>query len=362
MPRPLLYRSVGLISSSSGDGVKAAVIDTDGRDIVHPLGGVSLSYDEPLRWRILEATQNDFPTTEILRLEKLLTNHHQKAFQKLAQTYPDEVRQAKLAGFHGHTLRHMPSEGLSLQIGNPWQLSEAIGLPVVSDFRRHDMAIGGEGAPLVAMFHWALMANEPRPALMLNLGSVASVTWLSKENEIIAGDTGPGIGLLNEWCQEMAGLPYDLDGRLALEGKVDLGVVEEALAAPFFQRPLPKAAGLHEFDHVDVASLKIADGAATLCAITVEAFAHAAKKLPDPPSLLWLTGSGSEHPLINRMLRSHFENVKNVSERGLNPHSMAAECFAWLAVRHVKRLPITTPETTNCKSADCAGFITNPLA
>lgn len=361
MPRNALFRSIGLISSSSGDGVEAAVIDTDGQDVVRPLGGISLPYREELRWRVLEATQNDLPTTEILRLEKQLTEHHVSAYRKLAEDYPAEVAEAKLIGFHGHTLRHMPSEGLTYQIGNPWQLSQSVNLPVVSDFRRHDMSTGGQGAPLVAMFHWALMAEEARPALMLNLGSVASVTWLSEQNDIIAGATGPGIGLLNEWVQEMAELPHDLDGSVASKGKVDPSVVREALKSPFFRRPLPKAADLHQFDHIDVAGLSVEDGAATLCAITVDAFIRAAKKLPALPAVLWLTGRGSQHSVMIDMLNEHFESVRNVDERDLDPNAMAAECFAWLAVRHVRRLPITTPETTGCSSADCAGFITRPL-
>ncbi len=361
MPHSSLIRSVGLTSSTSGDGVEAAVIDTDGRDEVCPLGGVSLPYDSQLRWRILEATQNDLPTTEILRLEKGLTLHHLRAFELLKESYFKEVAKAELIGFQGHTLRHMPSEGLTLQIGNPWQLAEGTGLPVVSDFRRHDMATGGQGGPLVAMFHWALMAQEPRPALMLNLGSVASVTWLSQQNEIIAGDTGPGVGLLNEWIQEMAELPHDLEGRVAIEGTVDTAVVREALKSPFFSRSLPKSADRYEFDHVDVAGLSVPDGAATLCAVTVEAFMRAAKQLPDLPDLLWVTGPGSQHPVITKMLAKYFASVRNVSERGLNPLTMAAECFAWLAVRHTRGLPITTPETTGCRSADCAGFMTLPL-
>ena len=317
MPHSPLIRSVGLTSSTSGDGVEAAVIDTDGRDEISPLGGVSLPYDSQLRWRILEATQNDLPTTEILRLEKKLTQHHINAFGLLKESYPEKVAKAELIGFQGHTLRHMPSEGLTLQFGNAWQLAEGTRLPVVSDFRRHDMAIGGQGGPLVAMFHWALMAQEPRPALMLNLGSVASVTWLSKENEIIAGDTGPGVGLLNEWVQEMAELPHDLDGRVAIEGKVDTTVVREALKSPFFSRSLPKSADRYEFDHVDVAGLSVPDGAATLCAVTVEAFVRAAKKLPELPDLLWVTGPGSQHPVIVNLLSKHFGEVKNVSARGL---------------------------------------------
>jgi anhydro-N-acetylmuramic acid kinase len=283
-----------------------------------------------------------------------------QAFYKLRDEFLAEVGKAEVVGIHGHTLRHIPSEGLTYQIGNPWQLAEAVKLPVVSDFRRHDMAIGGQGNPLVAMFHWAHMAQEPRPALMLHLGSVASVTWLSKQNEIIAGDTGPGVGLLNEWVQEMAELPHDLDGSVSSRGRIDEELVRTALEAPFFARSLPKAADRYEFDHVDVSGLSVEDGAATLCAITVEAFALAAKQLPELPELLWITGPGSEHPLICELLARHFRIVRNVSERGLNPHTMSAESFAWLAVRHLKRLPITTPETTGCRTADSAGLMALP--
>lgn len=356
-----LTRSIGLLAASSGDGVDAAIIDTDGRDEIISLGGVSLPYDRRLRWRVLEATQNDLPTTEILRLEKQLTDHVAQAFAKLRTEFPLQTEGVEVVGLHGHTLRHIPSEGLTYQLGNPWQLAESIKLPVVSDFRRHDMAIGGEGGPLAAMFHWALMSNEPRPALMLHLGAVASVTWLSRDNEIIAGDTGPGVGLLNEWVQEMAELPHDLDGRVSLEGRVDEEIVRTALDAPFFTRSLPKAADRYEFDHVDVSGLSVADGAATLCAITVEALARAARQLPEIPQLLWITGPGSEQPVIRRMLESHFAGVRNVTERGLNPITMAAESIAWLAVRHLKRLPITTPETTGCRTADSAGLLALPF-
>jgi anhydro-N-acetylmuramic acid kinase len=351
-------RSVGLIAVSSGDGVEAALIRTDGRDEIVSLGGVSLPYDERLRWRILEATQNDLPTTEILRLEKQLTNHLFAAFLKLRDRYPGEMGKIDLIGMHGHTLRQIPSEGLTQQLGNPWQLAEQTQIRVVSDFRRHDMAIGGQGAPLAAMFHWALMAKEPRPALMLNLGSNASVTWLSRNNEIIAGDVGPGVGLLNEWVQEMADLPNELDGRVSSRGQADVNIVRQAIQTPFFARSLPKAADRNEFDHIDVSGLSVEDGAATLCAITAESVAAAVKQLPEFPSLLWVTGPGSEHPVLRKLLSKHFSTVRSVAERGLNPQTMSAECMAWLAVRHLKRLPITTPETTGCRTADCAGFIT----
>ena len=353
-----LTRAIGLLSDPSSEGAIAALTDTDGRDEVRVLGGIVHPYGRRLRWRVMEATQNDLPTLEMLRLAQELTLHHAEAVRLLREKFPEAAAGAQVLGFQGHTVRHVPSEKLALELGDPWQLSVAVGLPVVSDFRRHDMAIGGHGAPLAAIFHWALMAREPRPALMLNVGHVASVTWLSRANEIIAGDTGPGMELLDEWVREMTDRPHDRDGAASQLGRVHAEPAAAALEGPFFARPLPKAADRNDFDHVDVSGLNAEDGAATLCAVIVEAFLAAAERLPELPPLLWVTGAGSEHPVIRALLEPHFEEVRNVSERGLDPRTLEAACYAWMAVRHERRLPITTPETTGCQSAQCAGFTT----
>jgi anhydro-N-acetylmuramic acid kinase len=347
----------GLMSGTSGDGVDAAVLRTDGQDQIEFLGGLTLPYPEDLRLRLLEASQHDVPTLEILRLEKELSQHHVKAVGMLFQRLGNTVKQVELIGFHGHTVRHVPSEGLTMQLGNPWLLSHALGLPVVSDYRRSDMADGGQGAPLVSLFHRALFANEKRPTLVLNLGGVANVTWLGEKDEIIGGDTGPGCGLIDEWAQAMADLPHDRDGQLALAGKVDRKTVEAALAAPFFSLPLPKSADRYDFDHVDVSGLSVEDGAATLCAVTVEALFQAVKRLPEMPDQLWVTGGGVHHPVLMKMLTDHFGQIKNVSELGLNPDTLEAECFAWLAVRHQQELPLTIPETTGCRKPLCGGVL-----
>jgi anhydro-N-acetylmuramic acid kinase len=245
-----------------------------------------------------------------------------------------------------------------MQIGNPWLLAEKTGMRVVSDFRRHDMAVGGQGAPLVAMFHRALCPNEPRPTVIINLGGVANITWLGEHDEIIAGDTGPGCGLLDEWIQEMAGQPHDEDGRIAQKGKVDESIVQSALATPFFSKKLPRSADRFDFDHVDVSGLSVEDGAATLCAVTVRAIVQAVKQVPKRPAVVWITGGGVHHPVIMRMITESFGNVKSVREMNLNPDTLEAECFAWLAVRHTKGLPLTIPETTGCRKPVCGGVIT----
>jgi anhydro-N-acetylmuramic acid kinase len=261
-------------------------------------------------------------------------------------------------GFHGHTVRHLANEQITMQIGNPWLLAEKTGMRVVSDFRRHDMAVGGQGAPLVAMFHRALFPNEPRPTVIINLGGVANITWLGENDEIIAGDTGPGCGLLDEWIQEMAGQSHDKDGRIAQQGKVDEGIVTAALSTPFFSKRLPRSADRFDFDHVDVSGISVEDGAATLCAVTVRAIVQAVKQMPKRPAVVWVTGGGVHHPVIMRMITENFGNVKSVRQMNLNPDTLEAECFAWLAVRHTKGLPLTIPETTGCQKPVCGGTIT----
>lgn len=353
--------AIGLMSGTSCDGVDVAILDTDGMSEISFLGGLTLPYEDDLRGRLQEGSQHDVPIAELLRLEREVSEHHLKATHVLLEQYPKLRKKVSLVGFHGHTIRHYPREGLTLQIGNPWILAKGLGLPIITDFRRCDMSLGGQGAPLVAMFHRALFPDEPRPTLVLNLGGVANVTWLGKDEAIIAGDTGPGCGLIDEWAQTMADLPHDRDGQLASAGQVDFETVSAALATPFFSQPLPKSADRYDFDHVDVSGLSVEDGAATLCAITAEAIFRAVKELPSMPERMFVTGGGVHHPVLMQMLEERFGGIKNVREIGLNPDTLEAECFAWLAVRHQGGLPLTIPETTGCAAPSCGGVLARIL-
>ncbi len=358
MPKKPLHKALGLMSGTSGDGADAALIETDGENVIKLFGGLTLPYDEDLRSRVLEASQYDVPIIELVRLERDITLHHADAIAELLKQLPREAEGTSLIGFHGHTIRHNANEQLTLQIGNPWLLAEKTGMRVVSDFRRHDMALGGTGGPLAPMFHWALFPNAPRPTAIINLGGVANVTWLGENGEIIAGDTGPGCGLLDEWIQEMAGLPHDKDGRIAEKGRVNLDIVKAALDTPFFAKPLPRSADRYEFDHVDVSGLSVEDGAATLCAVTVQAIVQAVSRMPKQPASVWMTGGGVHHPVIMRMMSENFVKVKSVRDMNLSPDTLEAECFAWLAVRHTLGLPLSMPETTGCREPATGGVST----
>lgn len=354
-----LTTAIGLMSGTSADGVDAALVRTDGESRIDFLGGITVPYEAELRQRLLDASQHDVPVIELLRLERELTLLHAEAVNRLRETRSSDTPEPSLLGFHGHTVRHIPSESLTMQIGNPWLLAEASGLPVVYDFRRNDVANGGQGAPLVSMFHQALFNDSPRPVAILNLGGVANLTWLGADDMIIAGDTGPGCGLLDEWAQEMANLPHDTDGILASNGTVNEQIVVDALANPFFEKRLPKSADRYDFDHIDVSQLTTEDGAATLCAVTAQAVVRSVDHLPSTPRALWVTGGGVHNPVIMRMLADHFPEVRSVEERGLSADTLEAECFAWLAVRHKLGLPLTIPETTGCQRPTPGAFSTS---
>ncbi|MFV1965075.1 MAG: anhydro-N-acetylmuramic acid kinase [Pirellulaceae bacterium] len=358
MPEAMPIRSIGLMSGTSADGVDAALVETDGGQQVRFIAARTRPYANRLRRALLEAAQGDVPLVDLLRLERELTLAHADLVAELRQSSADAAGPVDVIGFHGHTVRHLPAERLTLQIGDASLLAERAGVPVVADFRRRDLAAGGQGAPLAALFHRALLADQPKPVMVLNLGGVANLTWIGRRGQIVAGDTGPGCGLLDAWVQGTVGQPYDRDGQLARGGSVDWPAVGRALEAPYFSRPLPKSADRYEFAFAAAADLSPADGAATLCAVTAEAVWRAARQLPEIAPVLWLTGGGAHHPVLVEMLERRFGTVGSVAQLGLRPDTMEAECFAWLAARRLRNWSLTQPSTTGCRRATCGGLLT----
>ncbi len=353
-----LLRALGTMSGTSADGVDVALIETDGRQQVRFIGGCTRPYPGNLHDRLVHAAHTDVSLVELLRIENELTNEHVRAVNALINELSLSAHDVDVIGFHGHTLRHVPEEGLTLQAGNAALLAEQTGVTVVADFRRRDMAAGGQGAPLVPLYHQVLMDGQEKPLVVLNLGGVANVTWLGRGGGIQAGDTGPGCGLLDAWVRRRCGVPYDRDGTIAMTGKIDWEHAHRALAAPFFSRRFPKSADRFDFSFIDVSTLSAADGAATLCAVTTEAVWQAAQRLAEPPTVVWVSGGGARHPLIIKLLKQRFETVRDVAELNLRPDTLEAECFAWLAARRTLGLPLTTPDSTGCRHATCGGQIT----
>lgn len=346
------------MSGTSADGVDAAIIRTNGEREIHSVGNLTLPYPDDLQCRLVEAARNDIGLTAVMRLEQEITLRHVDAVKQLLNATTTASTDIDLIGFHGHTIRHVPDQSLTWQIGDASLLSEKTGIRVVSDFRRRDMAAGGQGAPLAPLYHAALLPTEiDYPVCVLNLGGVGNLTYLNG-SDLIAGDTGPGCGLLDQWCVDQIGTPFDRDGKLASQGSVNESALSKAMQLPFFAKPFPKSADRFEFSQIDVTKLNAEDGAATLCAITAESVARSIKYLPATPKSWYLTGGGGHNPFLVRQLNERLPNVQPITSVGARPDSLEAECFAWLAARHVIDLPTSLPSTTGAQQPTVGGTMT----
>ena len=351
--------ALGLMSGTSADGVDAALVKTDGELQFEFLHAITVPYSDSLRRQLLDAARADMPLSDVLQLERDLTDAHVHACDDVLSQVNTITRQdVGVIGFHGHTIRHDGTRGLTWQLGDASFLSAKTCCRVVCDFRRRDMAAGGQGAPLAPLFHKMLLAEKSAPTVVLNLGGVANVTWIGANGEILAGDTGPGCGLLDAWAKLHLGTAFDRDGGLARAGAPDLEVVNRAMRAPFFQASIPKSADRYDFDGLDLGRLSPSDGAATLCAITVAAVASTVRQLPDYPKSIWVAGGGSKHPVLMEMLRKELGPVQSIDAAGCRADSLEAECFAWLAVRRLRNLATSVPETTGCSHPTCGGSVT----
>ncbi len=350
--------AIGLMSGTSADGVDAALVRTDGEAEFDFVDALTQPYEDGFRRSLLNIARQDVPLEQVLIVEQQITDIHARACQRLLDRNSSLKELVQIVGFHGHTIRHRPEQKLTQQVGDASRLAQSLSIPVVSDFRRRDLAAGGQGAPLASLFHQQLFAHQEKPTMVLNLGGVANITWIGHGDEIRAGDTGPGCGLLDAWIMQHTGRSFDCDGKLASQGNVDRQIVEAAMQHPFFREPIPKAADRFDFDSIRFDDLTVADGAATLCAITVAGIASVVDQLPSAPRTVWVTGGGARNPVLMNQLRQRFGFVRPVEQAGLRSDSLEAECFAWLAVRRLRNLPTALPKTTGCRHPTCGGQIT----
>jgi anhydro-N-acetylmuramic acid kinase len=261
-----LRRAIGLMSGTSLDGIDAAFIVTDGRAHVETGPWLTIPYPAGLRERLRAVLGGVGAVAEV---EREITEAHADAVTELRRRH--SIGTVDVIGFHGHTILHQPEKGRTWQIGDGALLARRTGFDVVCDFRSADVAAGGEGAPLVPLFHAALTSGFERPLAVLNIGGVANVTWIGADGAVLAFDTGPGNALIDDWCLAHTGKPVDEDGRLAATGAADAAHLARFLGHGFFARKPPKSLDRDEWGAFRPSHLGAADGAATLTAMTAAA-------------------------------------------------------------------------------------------
>ncbi len=355
--------ALGLMSGTSLDGIDAALIRTDGESILEFGESITIPYGENEKIALREAV---YGRGDMLAEEQKITVKHAevvKTLLKQANLLPKDI---EVIGFHGQTVSHRPDEHLTWQIGNGALLAELTKIDVVCDFRRRDVAAGGQGAPLVPLYHAALTRHMELPVAILNIGGISNVTWIGRsENaadelmalDILAFDTGTGNVLLNEWAFKNTGIDYDVDGALAMAGKVDSALLAAFMKDWFFAKHPPKSLDRNYFVLDDLAHLSPADGAATLTEFTVAAIEAGAKFFPRPARQWFVSGGGRLNPAIMQSLRKRFDNVYPVETLGWKGDSIEAQAFAFLAVRSLKKLPLSLPTTTGAIRAVTGGAL-----
>ncbi len=370
--------ALGLMSGTSMDGVDAALLLTDGEEIAAE-GPSAFSPAEPAACPALlrlaaeparylsPGSEEDRAAREAAEAE-VVRLHARAAVDLLAAA---EV-QPDLVAFPGQTLLHAPEERRTWQIGRGAALARALNRPVVWDFRTADVAAGGEGAPLAPFFHFALAKRLglAEPVAFLNIGGVANVTWVDPAapapeapGALLAFDTGPGNALLDDWARARAGLPADLDGRLAAAGNPRAAELRSNRLADHLRRPPPKSLDRNAFAEIlaRLDGLSAEDGAAVLTALTADCAAAAAEHLPRPPARWLVCGGGRRNPALMAALAERLAApVAPVEAVGLDGDMLEAQAFAHLAVRVLRGLPTSAPGTTGCPRPVSGGRLARP--
>ena len=364
-----MYRTIGLMSGTSMDGVDVALIDTDAGTNV-TLGPSAFSPYSDADRALLRAgldsarglTDRTVRPGVLAEAERMVTARHAEAVEAFLAANGVAPSSIDAIGFHGQTVLHRPQQRLTIQIGDGPALAAKLRMPVVYDLRAADVASGGQGAPLVPVFHQALVqaARLTLPVAVVNIGGVANLTWITGAGAPVACDTGPGNALMDDLMLELSGQPLDRDGALAAQGMVNETVLAELMAHSFFELKWPKSLDRNDFKRAHVAGLAPADAMRTLCAFTAQSIARCIQDLGHPAQVI-ICGGGSKNPVLMQELANCFSCPIKAAERlGWSADAMEAQAFGYLAARHLADLPLSFPTTTGVPHPLPGGVLARP--
>ena len=351
------------------DGIDAALVEL-GDHSCATLATYSHDYPLPLRERLLTASREPASVSidELGRLDHAVGECFRDAALELMSLSGSAAISVNAIGSHGQTVRHLPrdAEPFTLQIGDPNIIASGTGVTTVADFRRRDVALGGEGAPLAPGFHQWLFANDRASRVVLNIGGFANVTVLAGDGgEVVGFDTGPGNSLLDAWHREHMGGPFDAGGEWAASGTVDETLLHACLADPYFAAAPPKSTGFEYFNlewlaqRVGDRTVAPADVQATLLALTVKSIRNAIDAVASNTDEILVCGGGVHNDALMRALAAAVvpASVYSTEDFGLHPDWVEAAAFAWLASRTLAGLPGNLPAVTGAARAAVLGCI-----
>jgi anhydro-N-acetylmuramic acid kinase len=359
---------LGLISGTSADGVDVALVSFE-QDLPQLRAALTHPWPDALRERVLALAQDltAFNLDTYGQLDVAVGRHFAEATQALLDASGTAARAVRAIGSHGQTVRHRPTGAMpfTLQIGDPTVIAETCGIDVAADFRRADVAAGGQGAPLLPAVHAMLLGEPGQTRVVLNLGGIANITVLGADGRVLGFDTGPANGLLDAWCQEQRGQAFDHDGAFAASGEVDGPLLEALLADPYFSLAPPKSTGREHFHlawllrQPRVALLAPADVQATLLELTAHTIADAIEAHAPAATDVLVCGGGVHNSRLMHRLAEWLAPCRVVSTaaHGIDPDYLEATAFAWLARQRVMGLPGNLPAVTGARGRRVLGAL-----
>ncbi len=354
-----ITRIIGLMSGTSLDGVDVAIIETDGMSYVRPLGFAYYPYGDALRQDMRSCFGARIETPHLQKVEYDLTMAHAQAVKSFLVEKKIDPSDIDLIGFHGQTITHDPDHRFTWQLGDGPLLARETGIQVVYDFRTADVMAGGQGAPLIPVYHWAraFSSRVQFPVAILNIGGVSNVTWIGQnEGELLAFDCGPGNALIDDIVLKATGARFDKDGMIAKTGNADQDLLSRWLGHPFFDKIPPKSLDRDAWDATPVSTYLLPDAVATLTQFTVSSIVRGAQHFPEPAKEWYVAGGGRLNAAIMDGLRHGLGvPVHPVEQIGWNGDALEAEGFAYLAMRSVLGLPLSYPTTTGVKNPQQGG-------
>ena len=363
--------NIGLMSGTSLDGMDAVAVRFD-HDSIELLAKHSLNIPPQLKANIQQLCQPG--NNEIALMAKTIPDFVRlsaeavEAVMDKASLSSDKVT---AIGSHGQTVRHLPDQGFTLQLDDPSLLAELTGIQVVADFRRRDMAAGGQGAPLVPAFHKAVFGSALENRAIINIGGISNITVLPKDQEqpVIGFDTGPGNLLMDYWCQTHRQQPYDKDGQWAASALHDEILLETLLSESFFRQAPPKSTGRELFNPAwlelmlqGFKGLSPASVQATLCRLTARGIADALKTYAPQTESVYVCGGGALNKTLMACLTDYLPNIEvnTTAQLGVAPEWVEAIAFAWLAQQPLLDQPGNIPAVTGAKGRRILGGIYLP--
>ena len=360
---------VGLMSGTSMDGIDAALVEL-GDKSCQMLATKSCPYPAKLREALLAASRNPSKTTvdDIGELDHWVGSCFRDAALELLRSSGTDRTLVSAIGSHGQTIRHLPraERPFTLQIGDPNIIASGTGITTVADFRRRDIAAGGEGAPLAPAFHRWLFADQDRHRVVLNIGGIANITVLPTGGENVTGfDTGPGNGLMDAWIQQEKGAPFDESGAWASGGSVLPEFLARMLADDYFKLAPPKSTGFEYFNlewvarHVGAEELLVVDVQASLLEVTARSISDAIRQYAANTQDLLVCGGGVHNSALISRLSTLMGtvDVRSTLDYGLDPDWVEAAAFGWLARQTLLGQPGNLPSVTGARQAEVLGGI-----